>query len=437
MNSNVRDMLKFYAPLAATSVLMMSSHSIVSAGLARTAEANAALAAYAVAQSIAVMFEGPCYAMQRMGVALFRDKTSFNSVRRTMLMFWAGLTALMLLVAFTPLGKNVFMGILGVPEHIFPDAIAAFRVFLLFPAASALRSFYQAIIVVNRKTGLLTINVVIRLSFMFLLSMLLPRIESLPGASVGAIVLSLGVFVEAAMAFLTGGRLAARLPDKNPAGTSVNVPGAVRFFIPIFLATVAWTFTRPVLNAALARTASPELALATYQVAWSFSFTFTAVVFNLHQLAIIFGQEIDQRRQAMRFAMLVGLGGALALSAVTFTPAGIFLLTRVIGAESELAREAIKVIAIFCLLPVFAAATEFASGVLMVASKTQYLTIGKLLNISAIILIATTVTAAFPALGAQIAAMAMVGGAVTESVFLSLLSAKPYKTFVPPRIIAD
>ncbi|HSL94235.1 MAG TPA: hypothetical protein VK905_06475 [Bacillota bacterium] len=437
MNRNVRDMIKFYAPLAATSVLMMSSHSIVSAGLARTAEANAALAAYAVAQSIAVMFEGPCYAMQRMGVALFRDKTSYNSVRRTMLLFWAGLTALMLLVAFTPLGRHVFMGVLGVPENIFPSAIGAFRVFLLFPAASALRSFYQAIIVVNRKTGLLTINVVIRLSVMFLLSMLLPRIESLPGASVGAIVLSLGVLVEAAMAFLTGGRLAAKLPDKNPANAAVNVPGAIRFFIPIFLATVAWTFTRPVLNAALARTAAPELALATYQVAWSFSFTFTAVVFNLHQLAIIFGQEIEQRREAMRFAMLVGLGGALALSAVTFTPAGTFLLTQVIGAEAELAREAIKTIAIFCLLPVFAAATEFASGVLMVAAKTQYLTIGKLLNMSMIILIATITTTAFPTLGAQIAAMAMVGGSVTESVFLSLLSRKPYKTFMPPTIIED
>lgn len=432
MNSNVKDMIKFYAPLAATSVLMMSSHSIVSAGLARTAEANAALAAYAVAQSIAVMFEGPCYSMQRMGVALFRDKTSYNSVRRTMLMFWAGLTALMLLVAFTPLGKHVFMGILGVPEALYPSAIGAFRVFLLFPAASALRSFYQAIIVVNRKTGLLTMNVAIRLSFMFLLSSLLPRIESLPGASVGAIVLSLGVFVEAGMAFLTGGRMAARLPDRNPAGVTVSVPAATRFFIPIFLATVAWTFTRPVLNAALARTASPELALATYQVAWSFSFTFTAVVFNIHQLAIIFGQEIEQRRHALRFAMTVGAIGALALTAVAFSPLGHLLLTRVIGAEAELAREALKAISIFCLLPVFAAATEFASGVLMIASKTQLLTVGKLLNMAAIVLIATSVTAAVPQLGAQIAALAMVGGAVTECSFLVLLSAKPYRTFTPP-----
>ena len=63
----MKGMIKFYAPLAATSVLMMSSHSIVSTGLVRTAEANAALAAHAVAQSIAVLFAGPCYSMQRMG----------------------------------------------------------------------------------------------------------------------------------------------------------------------------------------------------------------------------------------------------------------------------------------------------------------------------------------------------------------------------------
>lgn len=63
----MKGMIKFYAPLGATSVLMMSSHSIVSTGLVRTAEANAALAAHAVAQSIAVLFAGPCYSMQRMG----------------------------------------------------------------------------------------------------------------------------------------------------------------------------------------------------------------------------------------------------------------------------------------------------------------------------------------------------------------------------------
>ena len=91
----MKGMIKFYAPLAATSVLMMSSHSIVSTGLVRTAEANAALAAHAVAQSIAVLFAGPCYSMQRMGVALLRDKSSYSSVRRAVLMFWTGLTELM------------------------------------------------------------------------------------------------------------------------------------------------------------------------------------------------------------------------------------------------------------------------------------------------------------------------------------------------------
>lgn len=426
MNSTTREMTKFYLPLAATSILMMSSHSIVSSGMARTAEANAALAAFAVAQSLAVMFEGPCYTMQRMCVALFKDKISYYSVRKVILSIWAGLATLMLLVAFTPIGEFIFTRILGVPVHLFPGTIAAFRVFMLMPAASALRSFYQGIIVVNRKTSLLTINMGLRLTVMLILSNLLPRLPWLPGATVGALVLGVGISTEGLLAFIAGRKMVNNLPDSHPDGKSASVRDVIKFFIPLALASVAWTFTRPILNAALARTVDPEFALASYQVAWSFSFIFAAVAFNVHQLAIIFGQEKTQREMALKFSLFVGLMGSLILTLIVATPAGMFVLTRIIGASPGLAREALKVISILCLIPIISSITEFCNGLLISTGQTNYLTAGKVLNIVFIAVSSSILTAFYPQVGGQLAAIAMVGGASIEAVFLTALSRRPY-----------
>jgi hypothetical protein len=426
VNSTTKEMARFYLPLAATSVLMMSSHSIVSSGLARTAEASAALAAFALAQSLAVMFEGPCYTMQRMCVALFKDQISYSSVKKAVLGIWAGLTSVMLLIAFTPVGTFVFTRLLGVPAHLYPGTIGAFRIFLLLPAASALRSFFQGIIVVNRRTGSLTVNMIVRLGLMLLLSNLLPRLPWLPGATVGALVLSMGIFTEGLMAYLAGRSLFAKLPATPAQGKPASVRDTLAFFLPIALASVAWTFARPILNAALARTANPEWALASYQVAWSFSFIFAAVAFNIHQLTIIFGQEKSQRDMALKFSLAVGLIGSAFLAIVVTTPLGNYALTRIIGVSPSLAREALKVIAILSVMPIISTVTEFCNGLLISTGQTRYLTVGKILNITVITIVSSLGTNIFPQAGGQLAAVAMIGGALTEAAFLTALSRAPY-----------
>ena len=416
MTSRQIDMLKFYLPLAATSILMMASHSIVSSGLARTPDAAAALAAFAVAQSLAVMFESPCYTIQRMCVALFKDRGSYNAVRQASLIVWAGLTAIMFAIAFTPLSRLAFLSILKVPAELYPDAVRSFRVFMVLPAFSAFRSFYQGLLIVHKRTAQLTTNMLFRLGVMLLLATLLPRLN-LTGGAVGALILSAGIGTEGLMAYLTGRSIGSKLPESE--GCALTTRQAVVFFLPLALASIANTFIRPVINAGLARTADPSLALASYQVAWSFSYIFAAVAFNIHQLVIVFAREAEHRMSVLRFSLVMGTIGSTSLFVVAITPLGTLALTRLIGVTPELATQALRAIALLSLMPLLTCMSEYCAGLLILAGETKYLTAGKTINVVTILVTSVMIARFAPHLGGLLAGICMVSGIAMEALFVA------------------
>lgn len=410
-------MAKFYLPLAATSILMMASHSIVSSGLARTPNASAALAAFAVAQSLAVMFESPCYTIQRMCVTLFRDKGSYNAVKQASLIVWACVTTIMLAIAFTPLSRIAFLSILKVPAELYPDAVRSFRVFMVLPAFSAFRSFYQGLLIVQKRTAQLTTNMLFRLGVMLILATVLPRLN-LTGGAVGALILGAGIGTEGLMAYITGRNVGKTLPESE--GNKLTTRQAMVFFLPLVLASITNTFIRPVINAGLARTVDPSLALASYQVAWSFSYIFAAVAFNIHQLVIVFAREPEHRMSVLKFSMLMGTIGTLVLFIVALTPLGTLALTRLIGVTPELAAQALRAIALLSLMPILTCISEYCAGLLIVAGQTKYLTAGKVVNVVTILITSLLLARVAPHLGGLLAGICMVSGIAMEALFVAV-----------------
>src|SRR5690554_5044883 len=131
---NLPDLLRFYLPLAVTWMLMMFTHTIISAGLARTVDPTVSTAAYAVALSLGAIFEAPLVMLRQTGMALISSKQSFQIVRRiagiTLLIFMAIVVA----IGYVPaLGRFVFQDILGVADELLAATITAFRVTMLLP----------------------------------------------------------------------------------------------------------------------------------------------------------------------------------------------------------------------------------------------------------------------------------------------------------------
>lgn len=408
-------LLGFFLPLAASSMMMMASHSIVSSAMARTMNAAAALAAFSVAQSVTVLFESPCYNIRRMAVALFDDKMSYDSVRKVSLGIMAVVSSLMLLIAFGPLGRPVFIGMVGIKETLYAEAIQVFRVFLVLPALSVLRSFYQALIIVRRRTVIMTMNMVIRLALMLMLAWLLPKATSLSGGTIGGIILVAGIGTEGLLAMLAARTWRSNLPDKPADGKSPVLPaGALLFYLPLAFAALFETFGRPIINAGLARTAAPELALAGYQIAYSFSFIFVAIAFNIHQVVIVFVRDSRTYARVRTFVWMIGLCTTAALLLLTVSGGTHWLMAKVIGVEQEIITPAVYNVMVLAFMPLAVSISELYAGLLITARQTPGITVAKVMNLAGIAVATFIVTARFNQLAPYMAGISMLAGVLFE-----------------------
>src|SRR5512139_206813 len=111
----LRVIARTWWPLAASWMLMGAELPMLSAVVARLPYPEVNLAAYGgVVFPLALVIESPIIMLLAASTALCKDYASYLTVRRFMMIAGAGLTALHVVVAFTPLYYVVVRGILGV-----------------------------------------------------------------------------------------------------------------------------------------------------------------------------------------------------------------------------------------------------------------------------------------------------------------------------------
>lgn len=407
------DMLKFYMPLAATSVLMMVTHSVISGAVARTLNPATALAAYSAAYSVGQIFESPCYGMQRMALTFVRGKQSFKTTGRVASAMLAVLVAGYLLIAWTPLSRAVFQGVLGLSDAVYASAVPALRVFSLWPVASAARSIFQSLIVLGKRTYWLTMNMAVRVTVMFLAAAILPGF--MPGGPVGSTILVAGISVEAVLAFVVARRGIPPLPCEAQDEPPVRAQHILKFMLPLIFAASVQTLVKPVVTAALSRMARPEVSLAAYQVAASFSYIFVAVTYNIYHAVVIFVKGRASFKKVRAF--ILGLGGLASglLLLSSFPPIGSFIFRSVIGAPLDISAEAVRTLSFLALTPIILACAEFHDGILMLRKHSGLVTAAKVSNVAVTSACVVIMCRAFPDMGGAAASLAMVVGGAVEA----------------------
>ncbi len=409
----VADLIRFYLPLAATSVLMMVTHSVVSGAIARTMYPTIALAAYSVAYSVGQVFESPCYAMQRICLTFTTGRRSFRRVIEVTLTILGVLVLLQSLVTWTPLSHYVFVNLLGVSEEIYHMALDSLKVFILWPISSALRSVFQTPIVLKKQTHYMAINMVVRVFMMFAAAAVLPGIW--PTGPVGASVLMLGLCTEAVLAMIVSKRRMLPLDEDDPTQPLVGRLEIVTFALPLVLASMVQNLGRPIISAALSRTANPDIAMAGFQVALSYSFIFTALTYNIYHLVIIFVKGQASFRQAKRFATVLGITGLACLLLSSFPILGKWVFGTLIGAPSDTLPEILKTLACVSLMPLMACLAEFYGGMLVMKRHTSWVTVAKCANVITTAVLAMIMARLFPGLGGPIGTLAMSLGSGAEA----------------------
>ena len=144
--------LSFYIPLAMTSLMFLFVQPIGSAALSRMPKALESLAVWPVVSGLLFLLRSLCIAYNEVVVSFLDRKNSFIYLQRFTIFLVISSTAIILLVASTPLSEIWFSKISALPPTLSTMAKKGIWIAIPMPALSALQSWYQGAILNSKNT---------------------------------------------------------------------------------------------------------------------------------------------------------------------------------------------------------------------------------------------------------------------------------------------
>ena len=190
--------LKYYIPLALTSLITLLSQPLVSSALSRMPHALDSLAIWPVLSGLLFIFRSAGIAYNEVVVTLIDKPNSYSSLRKYAFILVSITSGLLLLFTATPLSTIWFKYITALPASLIPLAKTALWLSLLIPGANAFQSWYQGIILHSGKTRGIPEAVSLFLAVTIIAYIIGIYLINIPGLYIGVIGFSLGMVSQAA-----------------------------------------------------------------------------------------------------------------------------------------------------------------------------------------------------------------------------------------------
>ena len=411
----IRDPAWFFLPLIFTAELMMISHSIIHAFLARTESPTTVLAAFSIAFILHGITGSPVWVGPQVSISYISDK---RSLRR---LFWfhiqaaLGPTAVMLSVAWTPAGDWLYGDLMGAGPEVVAQAREATAFFTLVFFVVPFRNISQALIMINRRTALITLGTMVRLlslgGFLYVLPFWFQ------GASVGAVALFGCISVECAFAALIARPFQRALPDEK--GEAATYGELWRFSWPLMLNQAAEGAVFFLINIFLGQLVRPDLALAAFGVMRGIQMVLLSSLRNLAQTA----QTLIRTREDMRVMMRFSFWVVLVLSALVLvlfvTPARWWLLYTVMGLERELAEYIAMPLLLSFVVAVFWGYSALFRGLITALRRTGSLAVTAAVRIALVVAVGSITLVQPEVNGALVGVLAFAGAFAAECAVLA------------------
>jgi len=325
-------------PLAASWLFMATEGPMMSMVVARLAEPEINLAAWGgVVFPVALVIESPIIMLLSASTALSKDWDSYLKLRRFMMSAGALLTALHVLIAFTPLYYVIAVDLIGAPAEIVEPARLGLMIMTPWTWAIAYRRFNQGVLIRFGHSRAVGLGTLIRLSAGALVLALGYLIGNRPGIVVAAGAIACGVVCEAIYAGL---RVRPVLRDQVRQATSAAQPLTLRtfleFYTPLAMMALLNMLVQPMGSAALSRMPHAIESLAAWSVVSSFLFLFRSLGYAYNEVVIALLDEPHAARNLRRFALfLVALTSAVLLT-IAATPLATIWFGHISGLKPEL-----------------------------------------------------------------------------------------------------
>jgi len=428
-DSHARDLtqwqiLWFWTPLAAMWALMALEQPIVSAFIARLPAPEMNLAAFGIAISMALVFEGPIVQLMAAGTALASGRQPFMRLQSFMHIMAVLLTLVHVLVAVTPAFAVIVQRLIGAPADLVEPSRRCFLIMAPWTAFIGYRRLWQGILIRNGKTGTLPISIVVRLAVMLGVLLTGMRMSSITGASLGGLSLTLGVIVNAVVVYLYLRpvlKTAYRKVDGEGTGhreRELSWRALLKFYLPLSATTFITLVVRPVLSMALARAAYPRESLAAFPVVFSTMILFFLIALSYQEAVITLLGGGNTYSQLRRFAITLSGGITVLFLIFALSPLKDIWFAQVLGLPPGLLPFTLVPLLILSLAPALIAVIVWYRGVLISRNRTTV--VMKAVGINAVTLTTTVLVgiALLPVAGIIIASLAFVVSMVVELAYL-------------------
>jgi hypothetical protein len=152
-----KEIMKFYYPLALTSLLGLGVHPFVTFFIGQSRMAIESLAVLPVINSLVFIFRSTGLSYQEVGIALVGDKgEGFKPLKQFAQTLSFVSTGLLMIIAFTPLSEIWFRDISGLSVELTEFAILPLVIISVMPALSVYISFQRSLLVAFKNTSPIT-----------------------------------------------------------------------------------------------------------------------------------------------------------------------------------------------------------------------------------------------------------------------------------------
>lgn len=365
----------------------MISKSVIHAFLARTDDPSVALAAFNAAFTFYFALSSATEITAVLCLSYLKARADLARLAGFGAVVLSVPVAIALAVAFTPVGDALFATGFGLGAAATAQAREVVGFLTLSVPILVLRGTAFALLMMSRRTLVITWSTLVRLLSLSVSLVVLPA--WLEGAAIGAAALVLCMAAETVFAWAFAWRQFRALPATRAAidgtpreGAADTWAGYWRFSWPLIINGSAEMGVIFVINLFLGRLADAELAIAAFGVAHGLISLMMAPMRNLTQTAqALVSRRDDVWMVGVFTAQLVAFFTVLAL--VLFaTPMNTVILAGPMGLTPELTAYAAPAMAASFAVAVFWAATALFRGLLAKARTTTSLAASGLLRIA-------------------------------------------------------
>ncbi len=373
---SLRRIVAVWWPLAASWLLMAAELPALSAVIARLAEPEAHLAAYGgIVFPLALIFESPIIMLLAASTALSKDWASYRLGYRFMMITSAILTAIHVLVAFTPLYDIVARELLGAPEATLEPGRIGLMLMTPWTWSIAYRRFHQGVLIRFGRSQAVSVGTVIRLGADLLVLAAGYAIHTLPGIAVATAAVAAGVICEAVfIGLIVRPVLKGGLREAPPVEPPLTLRAFFAFYIPLALTSLIMLLANPLGSASLSRMPQALASLAAWAPLTGLIFIFRSMGIAYNEVVVALLDEPEAAHQLRRFTTLLALATTGLLLLMAATPLSMVWFGNLSALRPDLA-ELAKIGLWFALpLPALSVMQSWYQGAILHGRRTGGLT---------------------------------------------------------------